>query len=75
MSVFDWFRSSSRKHTTHETVEAMRAVQTIAEAVKADEPVPDHAVETINRVLTPPVAWEQLLRESARRRSAEVCRR
>ena len=50
------------KERTDETVEALRAVKRIAEALHADEPVPVGAAKTVERVLEPPIAWEDLLR-------------
>lgn len=58
MSLFRW----PRQKRSDETVEALRAVKRIAEALHADEPVPASAAETVDRVLEPPIAWEDLLR-------------
>jgi hypothetical protein len=64
------------KARTDETVAAVQAVRRIAEALHDGEPVPESAARTVDRVLAPPIAWEDLLRPRARQKGCVVpCRR
>lgn len=51
-----------RQERSDETVDALHAVKRIAEALRGDEPVPVSAAETVDRVLAPPIDWDDLLR-------------
>lgn len=63
------------KERTEETVSLMRAVKHVAEALTCDEPVSPKAARTIERTITPPVAWDDLLRPGARQKgNAAPCR-
>ena len=60
-----------RQERTDETVDALHAVERIAEALHDDEPVPASATETVDRVLAPPIDWDDLLRRPGARKKGQ----
>jgi hypothetical protein len=65
-----------QRETTNETIELLRAVRHIADAITSDEPVDRQSAQTVERVIDTPVrSWEGLLREPRRKEgSIAPCR-